>query len=95
MENVYLKQANMNSRNELRAVLFDLDNTLYDRDLAFELWARGFVEEQFVAESEAERAEILQRIIAIDAHGYVTKRVLFTQVRAPVSHHYRGSGSAQ
>ena len=34
-----------------QAVLFDLDNTLYDRDLAFEKWTRGFVEEQFAEES--------------------------------------------
>jgi len=66
----------------IQGVLFDLDNTLYDRDLAFEKWARAFVEEQFPAESEAYRAETLAQIIAIDAHGYVTKQVLFTQVRA-------------
>src|SRR6266851_2407175 len=66
----------------IQAVLFDLDNTLYDRDLAFEKWTRGFVEEEFAGESEARRAEVLQQIILLDDQGRVTKEVLFTRVRA-------------
>ena len=27
----------------VKGVLFDLDNTLFDRDLAFNIWASGFV----------------------------------------------------
>jgi putative hydrolase of the HAD superfamily len=67
---------------DVRAVLFDLDNTLYDRDLAFEKWTRAFVERQFSEANEEERAEVRQRMTEIDEHGYVTKQVLFTQVRA-------------
>jgi putative hydrolase of the HAD superfamily len=66
----------------VKGVLFDLDNTLFDRDLAFNSWASGFVEDQFRDESEDRRAKVLKQIITIDAHGYVTKHVLFTQVRA-------------
>jgi len=33
----------------IRAVLFDLDNTLYDRDRTFEQCVPGFVEEHFAA----------------------------------------------
>jgi putative hydrolase of the HAD superfamily len=71
----------LNGERNIRGVLFDLDNTLYNRDLAFEKWGRAFVEEQFAAESEACRAEALAQLIAIDAHGYVTKQVLFTRFR--------------
>src|SRR5689334_4374132 len=66
----------------IQGVLFDLDNTLYDRDRAFELWTRGFVEEQFAAESAACREEVVQQMCRLDARGIVTKRALFTQVRA-------------
>jgi len=66
----------------VKGILFDLDNTLYDRDLAFNKWARGFVDEQFSCESEHHRAQVLMQIIAIDAHGYVTKHTLFTEVKA-------------
>lgn len=69
-------------RRPIQAVLFDLDNTLYDRDLAFSKWATGFVDDQFTTRREEERAQIVEHIIAIDAHGYVTKDVLFTEVKA-------------
>lgn len=68
--------------SKVQAVLFDLDNTLYDRDLAFAMWARAFVAEQFAAEAEPLRAEALQQLITLDDHGYVTKQVLFTQAKA-------------
>jgi HAD superfamily hydrolase (TIGR01549 family) len=66
----------------VKGILFDLDNTLFDRDLAFKHWASGFVEERFRGESEDQRAQVLKQIVTIDAHGYVTKHVLFSEVRA-------------
>jgi putative hydrolase of the HAD superfamily len=66
----------------IRGVLFDLDNTLYNRDLAFEQWIRAFVAKQFPDESEDGQDAIVQQVLAIDDHGYVNKRVLFTQARA-------------
>ena len=69
-------------QQDIRGILFDLDNTLYNRDLAFEGWTRSFVAEQFAAESDTGQDAIVQQILALDNHGYVTKHVLFTQLRA-------------
>lgn len=66
----------------VRAVLFDLDNTLFDRDAAFAAWAHAFAADRFAAETPARQAEVAHRLIALDDHGYVTKEVLFTQARA-------------
>lgn len=65
----------------IKAVLFDLDNTLFNRDLAFHKWAQGFVAEKMCGESEDYRAQALEQIVGIDSHGYTTKEHLFTQVR--------------
>ena len=72
----------MKTKNPIRAVLFDLDNTLYDRDLAFEIWARCFVEEHFVSDGDAQRADVLQKILLLDAKGYRSRAALFTDVKA-------------
>ena len=80
-----MQQNNLGSptlRSRVSAVLFDLDNTLYNRDLAFRSWAAGFVDEQFPAESPAYRAEALDQMIVIDADGYTTKKSLFEQFKA-------------
>jgi FMN phosphatase YigB (HAD superfamily) len=66
----------------VKAVLFDLDNTLYDRDLAFEKWTRGFVAEQFAEEHETKQAEIVQQILLLDDRGRVTKEILFARMSA-------------
>ena len=64
----------------IRAVFFDLDGTLYDRDAAILRMA----EEQFDAfraELNVDRAVFLERLIALDGHG---------QPRTPRLHHALG-----
>ncbi len=65
----------------IKGVLFDLDNTLFDRDMAFSKWAEEFARDQFADRSEDYRTQVLKQIVAIDAHGYTTKKALFTQMR--------------
>jgi putative hydrolase of the HAD superfamily len=60
------------------AVLFDLDNTLFDRDLVFTAWARSFVRERLCLIDETEIEEAARVIIDIDASGYVS-RTAFAQ----------------
>lgn len=69
-------------QSTIRAVLFDLDNTLFDRDIAFETWARHFVAEQFASDDETDRADIFARILTMDAKGYRTKAALFADIKA-------------
>jgi putative hydrolase of the HAD superfamily len=66
----------------IQAVLFDLDNTLYDRDYTFGTWARGFIEAQFVAEDEESRAAILQELRTLDAGGHTPRAEMFRQFKA-------------
>jgi FMN phosphatase YigB (HAD superfamily) len=58
-----------------RLALFDLDNTLVDRDGAFRRWAEGFVAEYALP------ADALAWLIELDNGGYGSKDRLFTAVR--------------
>ncbi len=65
---------------DIRAVLFDLDDTLYDRDAAFQQWAEAFVGGDLEVRDEAERRETLERIRSLDAGGYGSKQALFVDL---------------
>ena len=64
----------------IRAVLFDLDGTLYDRDLL----VRDLLREQFGIFEEflsiVGESTFMARIIELDAHGYGGKPELYAQV---------------
>ena len=64
----------------IRAVLFDLDGTLYDRDSVM----RNLVEEQFGAFRESlggvSESQFVQRILQLDAHGQSDKPGLYERV---------------
>jgi putative hydrolase of the HAD superfamily len=64
----------------IRAVFFDLDGTLYDRDLL----VRDLVEEQFAVFEEflgdVGRSLFVHRIVELDAHGYGSKPDLYARV---------------
>ena len=55
--------------------LFDLDNTLIDRERAFRLWS-----EQFLAERHLDPSE-LAWVVAVDADGKVTRDAFFQELR--------------
>ncbi len=58
-------------------VLFDLDNTLWDRDHAFRCWAMAFVEEELPHAAVEERAAAVEQLVILDAHGYGAKPAMF------------------
>ena len=64
----------------IRAVFFDLDGTLYDRDLL----VRDLVAEQFAVFEEflgdVSESLFVQRIIDLDAHGYGSKPELYATI---------------
>ena len=74
----------MKDCSSIQGVLFDLDNTLFDRDRAFQLWASDFVERRFPAESMESRSQIVRKLVEVDAHGYVTKHVLFQRSKRSI-----------
>ena len=57
-----------------RAVLFDLDDTLYDRNAAFAGWADDYLRQTCGVTDKAERQLVLTRIAAVDACGYGSKK---------------------
>jgi putative hydrolase of the HAD superfamily len=66
----------------ISGVLFDLDNTLIDRDLAFENWAKHFVTERLlVIDVEMANSDI-EWLTALDAGGYGPKPAMFAAIQA-------------
>jgi len=64
-----------------KAVLFDLDDTLFDRTKVFQSWATSFVQTYFVPGNDVSQEEILNFIITFDDHGYTARGKLFSQLR--------------
>ena len=62
---------------DIHAVIFDLDNTLLNRKLAFEDFSNRLVDKFIVALTPSERNEILQYIIEADKDGYRSKKELY------------------
>ena len=65
----------------IEAVLFDLDNTLYDRDATFLAWARWFVRERLGLSEDSPRAEAIDLLVAMDASGYRPREDLFRGIK--------------
>jgi putative hydrolase of the HAD superfamily len=65
----------------IQGVLFDLDNTLFDRDRTFLGWAQQFVREHMgITEAEPART-LIDLLVALDANGYGPKEVLFQRLK--------------
>ncbi len=54
----------------IRAILFDLDDTLYERRVVFRAWADALLHEHSNTLSPAEASEAVSRLTALDANGY-------------------------
>lgn len=61
--------------------LFDLDNTLFDRDRAFLGWARWFVRERLGIGEDSELRPVVDLLVELDANGYGPKEALFRRVK--------------
>jgi putative hydrolase of the HAD superfamily len=68
--------------NAVRAVLFDLDNTLANREEAFSRWAHWFARVQLNCSDVAELATSVSTLIALDADGYTPRDALFRTLKA-------------
>lgn len=65
----------------IHAVLFDLDNTLYDREEAFLAWADDFLRHDLKLSDEGEIAVTLKTLRDLDAAGYGSKAAIFGRLR--------------
>ena len=63
------------------AVLFDLDDTLYQRREVFHRWAVGFARARFPGLNEAQLNAIVDYLIELDDNGYTSRFDYFTQLR--------------
>lgn len=70
------------SSRRITAVLFDLDNTLADRDQAFLEWARWFVQARLGLEHPDAITEVVAELGALDGGGLAPKDQLFSAVKA-------------
>ncbi len=64
-----------------QAVLFDLDNTLYDRDETFLRWAQGFVRERLGLRQDAAATGAVEELVRMDASGYCPRPEFFRWVK--------------
>jgi putative hydrolase of the HAD superfamily len=65
----------------IKGVLFDLDNTLLDRNRVFADWARWFARERRLYADDAEVEECATFLIEVDAGGYTPRNVVFERLK--------------
>ncbi len=64
----------------VKAVLFDLDNTLLDRDRTFQAWARWFARDRLGLQTDPEADEAVALLTRLDANGHAPKDAMFRAV---------------
>jgi 2-haloalkanoic acid dehalogenase type II len=65
----------------IETIIFDLDNTLINRKLAFKAYTERFIERFVNLSDEGKRKEITEYIITADRDGYRKKRELYEEIR--------------
>ncbi|WP_379151732.1 HAD family hydrolase [Paenibacillus sp. sgz5001063] len=65
---------------EVQALLFDLDNTLMDRDRTFRSFSRKFVQDLLAHLEPEEAGRVVEDIIVRDADGYRDKDGFFAEL---------------
>ena len=65
-----------------RAALFDLDNTLYDREAAFGRWADAYLCDTLRLTDPAEAARVRALVQEMDADGYGSKAAIFERLHS-------------
>jgi putative hydrolase of the HAD superfamily len=71
--------AALHSRVVVKAILFDLDGTLWDRDGAVSQLVQA-QHRQFAELSHIPQADYVDRVVELDAHGFGDKREVYRQV---------------
>jgi putative hydrolase of the HAD superfamily len=58
------------------AILFDVDDTLFERRSIFNAWAKRYIREMLAVIAESESQEIIRRVTEIEGPGYGSKKEL-------------------
>jgi putative hydrolase of the HAD superfamily len=64
----------------VKGILFDLDDTLYDRDAAWARWSHAFVQEKFPEKNTTETQQIVDFLVSSDGHGYNRRADIFAEL---------------
>ncbi|MCM3759001.1 HAD-IA family hydrolase [Sporosarcina aquimarina] len=64
----------------IKAILFDLDNTLLDRDASVKLFIANQYERLHRLLGDVQKEEYVSRFLALDIHGYVWKDKVYQQL---------------
>jgi putative hydrolase of the HAD superfamily len=75
------KERSLHLPYQTKAVLFDLDNTLYSREQTFRAWAESFVQTHVVIENEHDAKHVLNRLIELDNYGMTPRETFFQHLR--------------
>ncbi|PXX41922.1 HAD family hydrolase [Undibacterium pigrum] len=62
------------------SLLFDIDNTLVDRDAAFHAYVMDFISRNQAAFFEADMSQVLAKILALDCHGRKDRKLFCQEV---------------
>ncbi|MBV9615624.1 MAG: HAD family hydrolase [Ktedonobacteraceae bacterium] len=66
----------------IQALLFDLDDTLYNRNTAFRNWAQAFARDDLLlAEDDPRYQEAIDQMIELDEWGYGPRETLFRKIK--------------
>ena len=76
---VDLRNRRKNLADNIRGFLFDLDNTLIDREAAFVRFATRFYEERLRNVTSMTREEVVARMVHWDQDGYVDRSKMFAK----------------
>ncbi len=64
----------------MKAILFDLDNTLLDRRLAFRRFTERLIDNYMIIELDSDKPVIIEEIRIADREGYRGKRELYAEL---------------
>jgi len=64
---------------QTKALLFDLDDTLYHRGEVFRRWSTSFAQKYFPHQQASYLQEVIDLLVTLDMHGYAAREELFTE----------------
>jgi putative hydrolase of the HAD superfamily len=74
---------------QFKAVLFDLDDTLYGRSDSFARWAHSYIQNTLKINNEEEARALLAHILSLDDNGYGSKMAVIEEVWRHLPRHRR------
>src|SRR5579884_2120012 len=68
--------------NTIRALLFDLDDTLHSRNAAFNRWVQEFVRDDLgLVDDDPRFQETIEQLTDLDGCGYNPRKIFFSKIK--------------